>query len=548
LKVQRMELRRFKSVREVILPGSDGGQILDNLIVLIGRNSSGKTNLLEAVDFFFREFDAAFERSIGPVNPELWYNRETGDPIEWNVTLQLEQNELNSLFGKDFVPLFERIDKRDQVTTLRRIVATPQDMRWQTATLRVGNVDLVRDAKAMATEEIAKGLSSEQPPPANLVQNILSNFSALLRSEFKYIGAARDSVQSPPSFGNRASIINPATLSSINNLAQGMAADIRKKWTPLRSKMEDTLPNRERVDSKGGQLFLENEPLPATGGGTQTVLALIHDIETGPPIIAIEEPENHLHPELIKKILRYFQNVTSSTSPKQLFIATHSPFLVDSTQVKGVVALYWDGQKTQARQIGTKDQLRSALFDIGARPSDILFADLVLIVEGESDKIVLQNWARTLGVPLEQIHAAVVPARGVNKTRYHLKLWAEISKEIGLPRYVSGDKSGQEEVNQVLTAGLVETDNAHVLERGDLEDYYQVEVLAEVLKATFGVDTTPEELPTPGRVKAITKLIKRDPHEWKVILSEEMSRKTERRHIPREIGDFLRRIYSENSR
>jgi len=545
LKIQKVELRRFKSIREIVLPG-DG--FLGNLVVLIGRNSSGKSNFLEALDCFFKEFDPAFERPIGAINHELWYGRLVDDPIEWNMILQLEQNEANSLFGKDFVPLFEGIDKKEQITVLRRIVATPQDMRWQTVALQVGDVSLISDTKAVVLEQIAKSLGREQAPAANLVQSILSNLAALLRAEFKYISAARDNVQVPPSFGNRSCIISPNTLTSISNLAQGTAPDIRRKWTPLRSKMENALPNRERVDSKVGQLFLQNEPLPATGGGGQAALALIHDIETGPPIIAVEEPENHLHPELIKNMLRYFEEVTSSHRAKQLFIATHSPFLVDSTRVKGIVALYWDGQETQARQVGTQDQLRSALFDIGARPSDILFADLVLIVEGESDKIVLRNWARTLGVPLEEIHAAVVPAKGVNKTRYHLRLWAEISKEIGLPRYVIVDKSGQDEVNKVVAAGLIKGDNTHVLERDDLDDYYQVDVLVEVLKEIFGVEAKPTELPTPGRVKAITKLTKKEPHEWKVTLGGEVSRRTERQHIPKEIANFLRGIHNENIR
>lgn len=548
MKIQRIELRRFKSIREVILPEHNSSQVLDNLVVLIGRNSSGKTNLLEAIDYFFREFDSAFERAIGSLNLELWHGREALAPIEWDVTLKLEQSETLVLLGKDLEPIFEGVTNKDQVRVLRQIVATPSDMRWHTSALAVGNIDLIKDTKAVTPEEIMKALNRPEPVPANLVQSILSNLSGLLRSQFKYIGAARDSVQPAPSFGNRSPIINPTTLASINNLAQGAAADVRNKWRPLRKKMETTLPNRERVDSKVGQLFLGDEPFPATGGGAQSVLALIHDIETAPPIVAIEEPENHLHPELIKKTLRYFQDITAGPSVKQLFVATHSPFFVDSSYIRGIVALYWDGQETKAQQIGTKEDLRTTLFDIGARPSDIFFADLILIVEGESDKIVLQGWARTLDVPLEEIHAAVVPARGVSKTRYHLKLWAEISKEIDLPRYVIVDKSGQDEVNAAVSAGLVETDNAHTLERGDLEDYYLTDVLIDALQRLFDVTVAREDIPEGGRVKTINKLLKKGPEEWKVPLAEEVSKRTERQQIPKEVGDFLRRVYNENMR
>jgi len=548
LKIQKLGLRRFKSIREVILPEHNGDKALDNLVVLIGRNSSGKSNILEAIDYFFREFDPAFERAIGGLNLELWHGRRALDPIEWDVTLKLAERELSALFGKDFAPIFEGVADKDQVKIVRQIKATPQDMRWQTCELTVGSISLVKEAAAVATEEIAKALNRTEAVPANLVQSIVSNLSGLLRSQFKYIGAARDNVQSAPSFGNRSPIVNPITLASINNFAQGIAADVRSRWSPLREKMEDTLPNKERVDSKGGQLFIGNEPLPATGGGAQSVLTLIHDIEVGPPIVGIEEPENHLHPELIKKTLGYFQQITSGDDAKQLFVATHSPFFVDSSYVGGIIALNWDGRETKAKQIATREGLRAALFDIGARPSDIFFADLVLIVEGESDKIVLQGWARTLGVPIEEIHAAVIPARGVGKTRYHLKLWCEVAKEVFLPRYVFVDKDGEDEVAKIVKEGLVVQENAHVLERGSIEDYYNTDVLINSLKSLFGAEAKEEEIPVGERVKSISKLISRKPGEWKVALAEEIAKETSRKQIVREVSDFLRRLHSDSMR
>ena len=549
MKVQRIELRRFKSIREIILPEHNSGKVLENLIVLIGRNSSGKTNLLEAIDYFFREFDPAFERAIGAVNPELWHGRETAEPIEWDVTLKLEESEVRDLFGKDISRIFEGVTDNDQVKVVRRISATPQDMRWQTCELSIGNISLVINGEAVAVEEIMKILNVTEDVPTELVQSVLSNLSVLLKAQFKYIGAARDNVQSAPSFGNRSPIVNPTTLSSINNLAQGTVAGVRNKWRLLRKKMEDTLPNGERVDSKGGQLFLESEPLPATGGGAQSVLALIHDIENGPPVIGIEEPESHLHPELIKKALRYFQDITDGDDAKQLFIATHSPFCIDSSYIGGIIALYWDERETRAKQIGSREDLRAALFDIGARPSDILFADVVLIVEGESDKIVLQGWARTLGVPIEGIHAAVIPARSVNKARYHLKLWCEVAKDVGLPKYIFVDKDGEDEVATVVNEGLVAQGNTHVLEQGSIEDYYNTEVLINSLQSLFGVAVSEEQIPVGERVKAIRTLIHKKPVEWKVPLAEEISKNTTARNqIHREVSDFLRRFYSENMR
>jgi hypothetical protein len=544
LKIQKVFLQGFKSIKQLALPEKEGE--LENLVILIGRNSSGKTNFIEALDCFFREFDATFERPLGAQNPELWHNRDMKDPIIWDITLKLEQSEISALFGKDLLPIFDGLADKDIIRIQRRIIATPQDMRWKTIELFIDHVSLVHDGLAVPPEEIQKILVRKEAVPANLVQTVLTNLQTLLRAQFKYINAARDNSQTYPPLGNRTSIIEHGTLTNINNLASGVAPEVRKQWTPLRKRIESNLPNQERVDSKLGQLFLENEPFAASGGGSQSILALIYEVETGPHIVAVEEPENHLHPELIKKSLQYFQNITSTKMSKQLFVTTHSPFLVDSFHFPGLVSCHWDGSETRITQIGTKKDLKFALFDIGCRPSDIFFSDLVLIVEGESDKIVFHNWSRILGVPLEEIHAAVVPAKGVNKSSYHLTLWAEISSNLGLPTYVIVDKSGQTEVDKIIKLKLVDENNTHVLQSGDIEDYYPSNTLVSAIKKLFDVDIPEDKIPSTGRAKFISKEINKGPEEWKVLLAEQVSVNTDKKFIPKEIGDFLRRVHNEN--
>jgi energy-coupling factor transporter ATP-binding protein EcfA2 len=549
MKILKLELRRFKSIQEVKLPEDNSSQLLGNLNILIGRNSSGKSNILESLDYFFKEFDPALEKPLGVVNPELWFDRITKDPIQWDLTLSLNPEEIATLFGRDLLPLVDSIQHKDNVVLTRQIVATPQDMRWRTINISVGYIDLVKDMQSKPPEEIGKQLSSSANTavPPNFVQTIMGNLSSLLRTQFKYILSARDNVQTPPSFGLRSPNINATELSQINTLAQGTSADVRRHWTPLRGEYEALLPHKERVDSAGGQLFLNNTPIWATGGGNQSMLSLVYEIETGPSIMAIEEPENHLHPEMVKNILRYFQSVTQPPKSKQLFISTHSPFLADTNSIKNIVALYLDKGKTTAKELASKEDLRNALFNIGARPSDILFADLVIIVEGESDKIVLQNWARTLAIPLEDTHASVIPARGVGKTKYHLKLWAEVAKGVGLPTYIFIDKDGENEAAKVIKEGLISQENTHVLELGSIEEYYPIDVLINCLQDLFTLTVTEEQISVGDRSKAISKLLKKEPEDWKVILAEEVSKRTDSRHIPREIGDFLRRVHNANA-
>ena len=353
-------------------------------------------------------------------------------------------------------------------------------MRWQTTALEIGGVTVIRTWRACP---YADCLGAEAPTrkkgrtlglpsnvdvakPSNAHLSILSKLSELVRGKFGLVGAARDNPQPPSSLGVRQPIIHANTLSQLTSLAQGTAPDIRREWTGLRTKYESLLPQRERVDSAGGQLFLDNTPFWGIGGGSQCLLALLREVEAGPDMMGIEEPENHLHPELVKKALRYFQEKTAGADGRQLFVSTHSPFFVDSRATDGVVGLQLDGVETTAQELATRDDLRKLLINIGARPSDILFADVVLFVEGESDKIVLLNWARRLGSPLEDAHVSVISVKGMNKTRYHLKLWCEVAQHTGIPCYVLLDKGGETEVKKVVDEGLLPADRAHVPRSG----------------------------------------------------------------------------------
>lgn len=81
------------------------------LNVFIGGNSSGKSNILEALFIFFNELDGAIERNIGAVDQYTWFDRDSSQPIEFQVTIEAAKEELDIL-PKEVLGATSRVEER----------------------------------------------------------------------------------------------------------------------------------------------------------------------------------------------------------------------------------------------------------------------------------------------------------------------------------------------------------------------------------------------------------------------------------------------------
>lgn len=65
-------------------------------------------------------------------------------------------------------------------------------------------------------------------------------------------------------------------------------------------------------------------------------LVVLHDPEP-PALIGIEEPENHLHPRLL---LELAEECRAASERSQVFVSTHSPYLVNGVRPQELRVLY----------------------------------------------------------------------------------------------------------------------------------------------------------------------------------------------------------------
>ena len=117
------------------------------------------------------------------------------------------------------------------------------------------------------------------------------------------------------------------------------------------------------------------------------------------PILAIEEPEAHLHPSAIKSISDVLMKLSG-----QKIITTHSGQLLAGFPLESIRRISRVNNQLKVFQLknGTlnKEDSRKINYHVRTHRSDLLFARAWLLVEGETDSIVFTEISRILGMDL----------------------------------------------------------------------------------------------------------------------------------------------------
>jgi putative ATP-dependent endonuclease of OLD family len=120
-----------------------------------------------------------------------------------------------------------------------------------------------------------------------------------------------------------------------------------------------------------------------------TYLFAIYALNVRDALIVVDEPELHLHPRWQRTLLAMFERLSLETG-NQFMMATHSPVFVSPSSIQYVSRVYADNQRSRVVQLGeTGLPERKHLFStVNSQNNErVFFADLVVLVEGISDRI-----------------------------------------------------------------------------------------------------------------------------------------------------------------
>lgn len=201
------------------------------------------------------------------------------------------------------------------------------------------------------------------------------------------------------------------------HLSRAMPQPIGKDGLALRTAADpeaEVLANVRMFFNRNG----DHVPLTDQSDGLRQLIAMtLFDMAEGAAsIIAIDEPEMHLHPSSQRTIADLF-----ARSARQSLLATHSAHIVQRFEPTQVIAISPDGACHQiSASVSDVEKVRINWWS--PRLLEALTASFVIVVEGVSDRVIIEATAAAMGISLDRCGALVFELDGADKFRHVHKL------------------------------------------------------------------------------------------------------------------------------
>ena len=168
---------------------------------------------------------------------------------------------------------------------------------------------------------------------------------------------------------------------------------------------ESVLENVSMYFSRDGGFV----PLSEQSDGIRQLMSMtLFDLAEGTAnVIAIDEPELHLHPSSQRTVAELLMRPIN-----QKILVTHSPYIVQKFDPTQVVAVGPDGTFHQIDPQKFTVQERMQAHWWSPRMLEALTARYVIVVEGVADRLIVEGAARARGISLDRIGAIVFELGG----------------------------------------------------------------------------------------------------------------------------------------
>ena len=300
----------------------------DRLTILTGANGAGKTTILNMLNRHFG-WNLAFVSTPRRRKKLLEYFSDfwSGDLPHSEINPSRDQASIGEIYYQD--GKIAKIQIPHNVSHEYRVNIEGQQPVQGIFISSHRPVFFYQRVTAIPTEPSAR-------------EQLLNQYQNEVRGRFSSGGE----IQSP-SYRLKKAIISLAVFGYGNEVVSPNI-DYRKTFEGYQKILRIVLPHKigfERLTIEMPEVVLKtrsgNFSLDAVSGGISAILDLtwqiyMYSLEHEQFTVVIDEPENHLHPELQQTLL---SNILKAFPESQFIIATHNPFMVSSVSDSNVYVL-----------------------------------------------------------------------------------------------------------------------------------------------------------------------------------------------------------------
>lgn len=470
-------------------------ELKEGINVIIGQNNAGKTTIIKALEILF-DNKSTKKLNINDFNHNIEIEKLKSDPPKICISAKLLESDNEESYSDELVTVanwltsigtpyeatitFEFFLPENDVDTYKKVMGS------------MISTDINDYWKAIEQHFLKKYVSKTYVGNPDLKNQV--NSPELSRFDFQFLSAIRD-VERDLFKGNNTLLKEVIDFYMDYDIKNDGSLDINEKLDKIQSKkdsfaqeskqllksLKDRMSQGEEqilkyVKSTGAgidnskpifegeildtelysalRLIVEKETgikLPATSNGLgynnliyiSLLLSKMQKDSSGEylgsnskvfSILAIEEPEAHLHPSMQYKFLQFLKR-NKESEVRQIFITSHSPNITAAVDLEDIIVLQKLNLDTETEE--SKEAIRAAypykVFEtkegnthyeednkskdyvkrfLDVTKADLFFAKNIILVEGIAEQLVVPEFAKKLGLYLEDSHTTVINIGG----------------------------------------------------------------------------------------------------------------------------------------